>query len=71
MTKYELVGTNSIICELQRNKHILVSVSVSPCGLGDGCWVTGTEVRRGTTLSMLNYNVTVNHRHMKYYDASY
>ena len=45
MTKYELVGTNSIIYELQRNKHILASVSVSPCGLGDVCWVTGTEVR--------------------------
>lgn len=51
MTKYELVGTNSIIYKLQRNKHTLVSVSVSPCRLGDVCWVTGTEVRRATTLS--------------------
>ena len=57
MTKHELVGTNS------RETHLLISVSVSPCGLGDVCWVTGTEAR--TTLSMLNYNLTVNHRHME------
>ena len=64
----EFVGKYSIICELQRaNLHLLISVSVSPCELGDGdiCWVTGTKARRATTLSMLSYNVTVNHRHME------